>query len=383
MLKKLISSGKEWESLLKDFSTQTANKKYKRVPYSTWLTISKSARQVMVAKPKIDDDTMWLTLITTQGQTPNQFRANDNSFGQFLYDKYLKNEEEKMKLSSYGCDSITGSTVSVPYESISSYGTYETRGTIAIPGYSDLSNTLDELTTGLADLQLQLNKKVDIQDFKKKDGNENMKGFNFDFGPCNSNTVKMSMYGLAIKNSTGNWVSYDATSKSIMDVDVLNFDGAKFLYRMPVAISEVKAGDVVVHNGFPMFVLSTSDGGIEVIDPHAGEKKTVLLTKSPFGFDFATKVVNLLNGMTAKSADAANPFGNMWMLMLLGDNKDFSDIAPLMMMQQGGNMDPMMMYFMMSGNKNSDMLPLLFMMNANKNTNTCTCKGACAEASAN
>lgn len=382
MLKKLISCGKEWENILKDFSIQTANKKYKRVSYSTWLTLSKNVKQVTISKPEIDNDTIWLTFITMHDQIPSQLHADDNSFGQFLYDRCLKDEEEKMK-QSYTCDSITGSSVSAPYEYISNYGTCETRGTISIPGYSSLVDTLDELTTGLADLQLQLNKKVDIQDFKKKDGNENMKGFNFDFGPCNSNTVKMSMYGLAIKNSAGNWVSYDSASKSIMDVDVLNFDGAKFLYRMPVAISEVKAGDVVVHNGFPMFVLSTSNGGIEVIDPHAGEKKTVLLTKSPFGFDFATKVVNLLSGMTAKSADAANPFGNMWMLMLLGDNKDFSDIAPLMMMQQGGNMDPMMMYFMMSGNKNSDMLPLLFMMNANKNTNTCNCKGACTEVSAN
>lgn len=384
VLTKTFSSEMEWLRVLSDYTDATRKKTYKRIAYHTWQTITPAnITKVIVEKPGTSANEIKVKVYSKPNPTLQStlFLISDHSFGQFLYDKCFKEEEKKKLMASY---KIANYDIDDQYlSSVNTIcNTASTSGTISIPGYSDLTTALDDLTASVNDLQLRLNQKVDIQDFKKKDGNETMKGFNFDFGPCNSNTVKMSMYGLAIKNSAGNWVSYDSTSKSIMDVDILNFDGAKFLYKMPVAINDIKAGDVVVHNGFPMFVLSVNNGGIEVIDPHAGEKKTVLLTKSPFGFDFATKVVNLLNGMTAKSADAANPFGNMWMFMMLGDNKDFSDIAPLMMMQQGGNFDPMMMYFMMSGNKSHDVLPLLFMMNANK-TNNCNCKGACAEVSAN
>ena len=41
---------------------------------------------------------------------------------------------------------------------------------------------------------------------------------NFDFGPCSGDTVHMSMYGIAVKNAAGTWVSYDVKNGSIMDV---------------------------------------------------------------------------------------------------------------------------------------------------------------------
>ena len=72
-----------------------------------------------------------------------------------------------------------------------------------------------------------------------KKGNNKMKAFNFDFGPCTNDNIRMSMYGLAVKNAAGTWVSYNPESKEIIDVDVFNFDGGKFLYKMPVAIKDV------------------------------------------------------------------------------------------------------------------------------------------------
>lgn len=178
-----------------------------------------------------------------------------------------------------------------------------------------------------------------------------MKGFNFDFGPMNANVVRMSIYGLAVKNKTGSWVAYDAKNGEIMDVDVFNFDGSKFMYRMPVAINDVAAGDVIVHMSVPMFVVGKSEDGkaVYAVDPVAGERKEIMLTKSPFGFNFVTKVVNFLGN--AFNADASNPFGNLGLMMMLSeDNKGMSDMLPFMLMANGGNgfdlSNPMVMYMM-------------------------------------
>ena len=50
-----------------------------------------------------------------------------------------------------------------------------------------------------------------------------MKGFKFDFGPCTNDNVRMSTYGLAVKNGNDEWVSYDPNSDQIINVDLLNF----------------------------------------------------------------------------------------------------------------------------------------------------------------
>lgn len=214
---------------------------------------------------------------------------------------------------------------------------------------------------------------------EKNKENDKMKGFNFDFGPCTNNAVKMSLYGLAVKNSTGTWVSYDPKSETIIDVDILNFDGAKYLYKMPVAIKDIAVGDVVVHMGKPMFVVGSSSKSLNVVDPISGEKKEVMLTRSPFGFDFATKIVNFLGNFMDSAATPDNPFGNMWMLMLAqGDNNtDVSNILPFMFMSGNSalNSNPMMMYFLL-GNKggNDNLLPLMLMMNNNTPAPAHTCK---------
>ena len=206
--------------------------------------------------------------------------------------------------------------------------------------------------------------------------------FNFDFGPINSQVVRMSMYGLAVKNKAGTWVSYDTASGNIIDVDVFNFDGAKFLYKMPVAIKDIAAGDVVIHNGAPMFVLGVGSKTLTVVDVISGERKDIMLATSPFGFNFATKVVNFLGNMMTGTATADSPFGNMWMLMAMsGDNK-MEDMLPMALMA-GGNMDmsnPMMMWALM-GNRTNDPMMLAMAMGAfNKPAapaHTCSCGGNC------
>jgi hypothetical protein len=172
---------------------------------------------------------------------------------------------------------------------------------------------------------------------------------NFDFGPCTNDGIKVSLYGIAVKNASGSYVSYDSANKNIIDVDILNFDGGKYLFKMPVAIKEVVVGDTIIHARKPMFVEEVKERSLIAVDPVAGEKKEVLLTKSPFGFDFVTRIVNLFAAMGGfGGADSGNPFGNMLPFLLLGndDMKNSDSLLPLMFMAQGQggntNFNPLM-----------------------------------------
>lgn len=195
---------------------------------------------------------------------------------------------------------------------------------------------------------------------KKK--NKNM--FNFDFGKITSNDVRFSTYGLAVKSVDGRYVAYDSKNKSVMDVDVLNMPAGDFLYKMPVALKDVKVGDIVIHNRAPMFVLDKTMADLTVIDIRESTKKTIMPVKSPFGFNFITKVVSLVD---MGGANADTPFGNMLPFLMMSDNGKIEDIMPLMMMTGGMKMDasnPMLMYFLMKDGKMDKMtLPLMMMMN--------------------
>lgn len=199
----------------------------------------------------------------------------------------------------------------------------------------------------------------------KRKENNNMNLFKgFEFGSCENDNVKVSMYGIAVKNATGTWVSYDPNSGNIIDVDILNFD-AKYLYKMPVAIKDVKAGDTIIHCRKPVFVTKNEDGKILCVDPAAAEEKIILPVKNMFGFDFVVKVVNLFGNLSA-TASADSPFGNILPLMLLADEDKSDNMLPLMLAMNGGKFDmsnPMMLYFLMNNDKNKDILP--FMLYAN------------------
>ena len=216
------------------------------------------------------------------------------------------------------------------------------------------------------------NKTININSKNKneKEIDDNMKNFNFEFGPCTDNLVRVSMYGLAIKNTAGTWVSYNTKDNSIVDVDVFSFDNmGKFIYKIPVAVKDVAVGDVVIHNRVPMFVEEcTDEEHFVVVDVRSGERKEIIPTKNMLGFNFITKVVSLFNAVgNAPTPDA--PFGNMLpFLMMDDDNKDINPMMLMLMAQsQGGNFgdimnNPMMLYCMMK-NEDNDILPWFFMMN--------------------
>jgi hypothetical protein len=209
--------------------------------------------------------------------------------------------------------------------------------------------------------------KADIMaadDGKEKENMDTSKMFNFDFGPVASN-IRMSPYGMAMKNADGKYVSYDKNSGNIMDVEIFNFDAQKFLYKMPVAVNAVAVGDIVVHMRKAMFVSAVNGNRISVVDIYNGEVKDIMPTTSPFGFNFITKVVSLID---MSGANADTPFGNLLPLLMLGEGQDFKDILPMMFLTGNtgvfGNMvqNPLMLYALMGDNGNAkDILPFLLM----------------------
>lgn len=240
-------------------------------------------------------------------------------------------------------------------------GSYAT--TISID--SGLTNRLDAM-------EERINKLETNNDDVKGKGN-NMKMFNFDFGPIKDNdAVRMSPYGLAVKNVNGTYQAYDKKNGEMMDVDVFNFKADNMFFKIPVAIDAVSAGDVIIFNRKPCFVFGFSEqGDVIVIDIALGEKKTILPSKSPFGFNYITKIVSFVDNMLGGEAPSAeNPFGNILPFMMMSeDNSSMKDMLPMMMLMNGnagGTMDPMMLYFMMKadkGDNDNSMLPFLFMMN--------------------
>ena len=210
---------------------------------------------------------------------------------------------------------------------------------------------------------------VDSPEKNKEKENDNIMKFNFDFGTCKDDNVKLSIYGIAVKNKVGTYVSYNPSTKEIIDVDILNFNGGQFLFKMPVAIKDIAAGDVIIHNRVPVFVTDVSDCNVSGIDVFAGEQKIILPTKSPFGLNFVTKIVSLMSafGSTEPSPDA--PFGNMLPLFMMNDNEDFDPMMLMFMMNtQNMDMNPMMMYCMMNSKRGdtNDLMPFFMMQMMNK-----------------
>ena len=273
--------------------------------------------------------------------------------------------------------STTSTTVTVGSTSSATtiqVGDYNISSGKAIDGYTITNGTIS-LTDNIEDTA----RKVFNEEWNKRKENDKMKFGNFDFGPCTNDNVRMSMYGIAIKNAAGTYVSYDAANGEIIDVDVFNFDGGKYMFKLPVAIKDVKVGDVIIHNRTPMFVVGFAEntGDLIAVDIRAGEKKTIMPMRNMFHFDFVTKIVSLfdMNGITQPSSDM--PFGNMLPLMMMSDDNkdmDMKDILMMSMLANGGNMsnmNPMLLYFLAfdeaDGTSMKDkLLPMMLLSNQQK-----------------
>lgn len=210
------------------------------------------------------------------------------------------------------------------------------------------------------------NKVVDNIFEEKESKMDFSKMMNVDFGKISTKELKPSIYGVAVLGSDNRYRAYDKANDKVMDVTGMTFD-TDMLFKIPVAVSQVRIGDVIINAGNYVTVTNVHrDNTFTVVDPKASEQKIAIPAKNMFGFDFVTKVIYPLENMIQPNDN--NPFGlnPMAMMLLAGDsNMDMTTILAMSMMGGNGAMDQnMILPLMLMGNKNgnSDNLVLAMMM---------------------
>ena len=332
----------DWHDIMEDFRKKVHDTgEYDRIGYPQWKELM-AATKIHVFYNE-SNETFEITLFGPYGKFEGytSFKVDEatltgkKTFGDYLatYVVHIPNKEEKQQLSTN-------------YDTVTVYA--------------------NSATSNLSDYIYETKPKTTQKENNKMDN----KIFNFDFGPVKGDNIRMSMYGLAVKNRDGNYVAWDKANENIMNVDILNFNGDGLMYKIPVAIKDIKDGDIVIHNKVPMFVLEVFEKSLDVIDIYSGERKSIILSRSPFGFDFATKVISLIDFGTMSGATPSedNPFGSMWPLLMLGDSSSIDPmILALMCAGKGDCANPMMMYaLLVSKGNNDNLLPLMLMMNGGK-----------------
>lgn len=363
----MFVNSSDWKRLLELFADRVAYKEYKKTDYQVWRQL-KNYNSAYIYYINGHD----IVVEDAAKDLVEVFKNDDGSFGSYLAKHWLC-EEDNMDLdTSFACGNYgySDSTSNINYYDGTTGEVIKTVNTIANTVTPSISIDFDHLATkGAVDsvcdkideLKVEIEKKLDKAEYyndneKEKKSMNMFKGF--EFGKVDGNKVRMSMYGLAVRNQAGTWVSYDVNTGNVIDVDPFNMDGSQFMYKMPVALSQVNKGDMIIHNCKPVYVTGKDESGkLVVVDIYDGEEKMILPTKNMFGFNFATKVVSLMDMAGMGKPDAENPFGNMWMLALMGDGKDF-DMKDFMMLNMmngnaGAQMNPMMMLMMM-GDKGQD-----------------------------
>ena len=338
----------DWHTIMEDFRKKVHDSgEYDRIEYTQWKELM-AATKIHVFYNE-SNETFEITLFGPYGKFEGytSFKVDEatltgkKTFGDYLatYVVHIPDEEEKQQLST-------------------NYNT--------VTAYANLDTVISASTSNLIDCIYETKPKTTQKENNKMDN----KIFNFDFGPVKGDNIRMSMYGLAVKNRDGNYVAWDKVNENIMNVDILNFNGDGLMYKIPVAIKDIKDGDIVIHNKVPMFVLEVFDKSLDVIDIYSGERKSIILSRSPFGFDFATKVISLIDFGTMGGATPSedNPFGNMWPLLILGDSSSIDPMMlALMCAGKGDCANPMMIYALLASKGNNDnLLPLMLIMNGGK-----------------
>ena len=354
-----------------------------RIPYSSWKLLKKVSNWEGLISVKYTDKELNFSNgkeTVTLVDDFESFPFMDFFYNAFKYkwkrekdviDDLLKTAEvdltldqviETVKVSgpSLSADSISG-TISSSSPYLNSHQIYDTSTstsystTTTWPSYSyglstvATTDDLSQLTNRVTALETKINSNE-----RKEPNTMNMfSALNLDFGHVASNIIRISPFGLAIKTANREWHTYDAANQKIVDVSDFSFSlgDTPILYKMPVAPAAVAIGDLILHNGVPVYVIDFENAankaaGIIVIDTDSNERKTILPVCNVFNFNFITKVVSLFNFGTGANSlfgtpSADQPFGNILPMMMMSemfgkDSKsgDKTDIFTMMMMSQ-------------------------------------------------
>ena len=174
-----------------------------KIPYADWKVLTRMARDasdIHLTYYHTTDIPKTVTLRSDATDDMLCLSAEPGTFGEYLMC------EHKMAVAgveSYVADN--GITVT-DYIDTSGNRTRLTVGTgnIATNWYYDTTTTTTSAIT--ATIAQDYITTTPDNTTEKEDMNTN-KFMNFEFGPCTGNNIRMSMYGLAVKNASGTWVS--------------------------------------------------------------------------------------------------------------------------------------------------------------------------------
>lgn len=171
-----------------------------------------------------------------------------------------------------------------------------------------------------------------------------MRKMNLNMGPVSGNLFKLTIMGGVAVAIDGGYSSYDKETGELTDVTgfTMDFDGA--FYNMPAI--EVEEGDLISTKHGYGYVIKQKEGSVKVMLLD-GEVKEIVSTRSPFGFEFYTKVVSIFD--MAGGSNGGGMFGDMNPMMLMmmsgnGNGAGSGSGSPF-----GGDMMSMMMMSQMMG----------------------------------
>lgn len=361
-------AGIELDRWLTQFSDAVQKKEYSRISYDIWRKLHKMCQNDVEVKIGVKDKDHFNIMLTPKegGKANAVIFTEENSFAMFLAEEIFAADMKELR------NKIMATTYSINTDGnivLNDGTTYST--TVNSNPYLYYSNNIVDASFNINSISDEIEKinKI-LNDLTKENKTEmatttptNM--FNFDFGPVNGTGIRMSMYGYAIPNEAGKYVSYDAEHDRMMDVQILNFNCDGIFYKVPKALNKVVEGDVVFHNGTPVFVEDVDDNRLTVIDPKTGTEKVIMPACSPFGFDYVSTLVSLMDGFCGDcEPDEDNPFGNMLPFLFLGNSNGSNNLIPLMLMANGEKLDfsnPLMLLAMNGGGNFDTSNPLVLM----------------------
>ena len=370
----VVWTSANWKKEIDEFATAVRQKQHERVPYEYWVTMCDwTKRDGDVTIVLAIQSTQFIVSDTQRHTAVNLSRFSMKPFLDFLEAKYydlygyvvMSKEQKASDLTKY----VKMGLINSNYNTATTNTSYTTNTDWVYTNSSEITSYPIGIQSEVDRLKVQL-ESIKTSISENKEEKKDMNFFkNFEFGPVKNDSVRLSPYGLAVKNLDGNWVSYDHNTDSIIDVDVFNFEGKNLIYKIPAVPASIKTGDTIIHQGKAMCVVADvceGDTCVSVIDPRAGESKEILFCKSPFGFNFIVKLVSLLD-MSNIQANPDSPFGNMLPLAMMSDKDcDMATVMAFMMMSNDGEYkfdmsNPMMMYALMSGDNKDFMMPFLMM----------------------
>ena len=366
----------QFQEAMDNFTIAVKNKNFIKIPYSSWTLLKKvSDWEGLISieytgkELNFSNNKETVTLEDNYENFPfidffcgyckytwkhKKTDIIDNPIKTAEGDSTLNQKDIKSSSTLLSSDSTSG-TVSLSFPNDPPiYNTSTNTNNLSYFSDSDLSRTV--ITNDLSQLEDRLNiikTKINSNERKESNTMNMLSTLNLDFGPVASNIIRISPFGLAIKTANREWHTYDAANQKIVDVSNFSFSlgDAPILYKMPVAPAAVAVGDLILHNGVPVYVVDFEDesnksAGIIVIDTDSNERKTILPVCNVFNFNFITKVVSLFNFGTGANSffgtpSADQPFGNILPMMMMSemfgkDSKsgDKTDIFTIMMMSQ-------------------------------------------------